>query len=264
MVREGSGLILALVAALTLREPRPTRSRREAKREPGGTLADMYRLVKPKRSYLPLAAAITAFVFVLYGSAAFLGSFFLRNHGAALNEAAKAIGGNIGALGFLGLALGITSGVCGGAGTWLGGLLSDRLGARDVRSFVYLPAIAALLCVPLLVAMLTAQSLWLALALLGLQTLVSGFWYGPAYTAWFALVPANMFATHSALNLFLANLVGLGLAPIAVGVISDAVAASAGPAAGIRWALIALTSVWVVAAVFFAIAARTFREDMER
>jgi MFS family permease len=259
------GVLLALLTAFTLREPRRALARQaEAK---GASMKDMFALIRPKRSYWILGAAITLNVFILHGQGPFVASFYLRNHADGLAAMAKTtgdvLGFELGSVGFLGIALGLMSGVGGAIGTFVGGQLADRFGAQDPRRYVYIPAAAVLLSAPVFAGAMLAPSPALSLALYGLNFLIAFAWYGPAFTAWFCLVPGDMRATNSALILFVSNLIGLGFAPLGVGILSDIYGASMGSGEGIRWALVTLTAVGVITGVLFWMAARTFRQDME-
>lgn len=261
------GLLFAILVALTLTEPRRGHANAAALARARPSIGDMFRLVAGKRTYWILAAAITLNVFITYGSAPFIASFYLRNHAAAIATAAEAAGRfglSLGSVGFLGIALGLLSGVGGALGTWAGGRLADRLGPGEPRHYLHLPAIATLLCAPVFVAALLAPSLGLSLLFYGLNAIIGYAWYGPAFTAWFSLVPAQMRATNSALVLFVSNLIGLGLAPLAVGLLSDGFAVNVGAAEGVRWALVSLMTVALATAMLFWLGARTFREDMVR
>lgn len=261
------GILLAILTFLTLREPRRKAPRIVRKLAPDETLGAMLKLVSAKRSYWLLGAAITGNVFIAYGHGPFIASFYLRNHAPELAEAASATGAllgfTLGPVGFLGLALGLLGGMCGALGIFIGGRLADRFGPADPRRYLYLPGLAVLLCVPIFIGAMTASSIGLSLALFGLNALIGHTWYGPAYTAWFSLVPANMRATNSAVSLFVANLLGLGLAPLGVGILSDVYGASMGSGEGIRWALISLTGVGVLTGLLFWLAAKPFRAEME-
>ena len=61
------------------------------------------------------------------------------------------------------------------------------------------------------------------------------------------------------------NLIGLGLGPTVVGIISDIMAngVGLGSAQGVRWALMISTCFGVVAFALFWIARKTIREEME-
>ena len=66
-----------------------------------------------------------------------------------------------------------------------------------------------------------------------------------------------------AILLFIINLIGLGLGPLAVGLLSDWFnhGLGLGSAQGVRWALIVSTLFGLVAFAFFWIARKTIRED---
>ena len=261
------GLLFATLTFLTLKEPRRNRLGIVRKPEAHETLGAMLRLVSAKRSYWLLGAAITLNVFIAYGQGPFVASFYLRNHAAELAEAARTVGTllgfKMGSVGFLGLALGLLGGIGGATGIFIGGRLSDGLGPADPRRYIYLPALAALTCVPIFIGAMTTPTIWLSLILFGFNALFGNAWYGPTYTAWFSLVPAHMRATNSAVSLFVANLIGLGLAPLGVGILSDMFGATMGSGEGIRWALISLTGVGVVTGLLFWMTAKTFRAEME-
>jgi len=262
------GLVFAVLTALTLKEPRRMLARQAEKaKATTASLGEMFKLISGKRAYWILGAAITCNVFIAHGHGPFLGSFYLRNHADGLAQMAQATGDlfgvKLGSVGFLGIALGLLSGLGGAVGTWTGGQLADRFGAADPRRYLLMPGVAILICVPLFAGALLTPSLPLSLALFGLNYLVGFTWYGPAFTAWFALVPAHMRATNSALILFVSNLIGLGLAPLGVGILSDVYGASMGSGEGIRWALVTLTSVGVLTGVLFLLATRSFRQEIE-
>ena len=72
-----------------------------------------------------------------------------------------------------------------------------------------------------------------------------------------------MRATAAALLLFIINLVGLGLGPLAVGLLSDFYNKGLGMGAGegVRWALITSTLFGLIAFGCFWRARKTIRED---
>jgi MFS family permease len=72
-----------------------------------------------------------------------------------------------------------------------------------------------------------------------------------------------MRATTAAILLFIINLIGLGLGPVAVGLLSDGLnhGLGLGKAEGIRWALIISAAIGLVAFACFWLARKTIRED---
>ncbi|MDX9998288.1 MAG: MFS transporter [Phenylobacterium sp.] len=288
------GILFALLAFFTLKEPRKQLSE-EFKRTQAAqpTFGETMKVLATKRTFwfISFAAAIKAFIG--YGHAPFTASFFLRNHTEEVAELASFFGATLGfnlqSLGFLSLALGLMSGTAGAAGSLLGGWLADKFGAKDLRAYMVAPAIASLLTIPIYITAVTVDSAVLALCILVINGLLGTIWYGPVYGTAQSIVPPQMRATTAAILLFIINLIGLGLGPVAVGALSDAIAsfrlnevglsveacrtlgadaALATRAAcaehvgeGVRWALIVSTLFGVLAFAFFWIARRTIRED---
>lgn len=258
------GLLFALIAIATLAEPRRAlRQARQAIEDNAPSFGATLKMLLSKRAYCSIVGAVTLKSFISYGSLAFTASFFFRNHETALAEWAGMFG--LKSAGLLGLLMGVTTGVTAIAGTMLGGRLADRLGARDLRAYASIPALSTLAAVPFSVAALLVGDLALALGLMLIPGLLGSMWLGPAYAAVQGLVPANSRATATAVMLFVSNLVGLGLGPLAVGLLSDAFAGAGGMGAaeGIRWALV-WSSVLVFPCVWlFWTAGRTITGEME-
>ncbi len=101
----------------------------------------------------------------------------------------------------------------------------------------------------------------MALGLLIAPGLLNAMWLGPAYGAVQGLVQPNSRATATAVMLFIANLIGLGFGPVAVGLISDALTPTFGDAA-IKWALMSMAVLILPCAACFWTAGRTIRTDL--
>jgi hypothetical protein len=145
----------------------------------------------------------------------------------------------------------------------LGGRLSDKLIAKDLRAHVYLPAIFASLALPFVVwAMLTPSAL-LGILLLAIPAFLNTAWFGPVYASIQGLVRPGTRATAAAVLLFIINLIGLGFGPLAVGAISDLLAGAGGlgSAEGLRWAKIIGECAVVVSIGLFLVAAKTIRKE---
>jgi hypothetical protein len=164
----------------------------------------------------------------------------------------------------LGLWLGLMSGVFLGIGTFLGGTLSDRLAARkkDVRWYLWLSAGATLLGIPFTFLLYLWPEGRMALVLSIPGSILSPMWLGPTGAMTQGLVKLHMRATASAILLFVINMIGLGLGPQTVGLVSDLLTPIYGKEA-IRYALLFVVvpgSVW--GAIHYLLAARTLREDL--
>ena len=255
------GVVLAILAWFTLKEPRRDAPPLPAADRPSMGEAMRELSGKPAFWWISIAAAINAMV--AYGHIAFYGSFYLRNHAEGLQALSAQLGLSVGPIGFVGLALGLLIGIFGAVGTFLGGQLTDRWVKRDARGYAFLPAAAGLVGVPLFLLAMLAGSTVISLLALAVVTLLGSIWYGPVFASAQSLVAARTRATASAVLLFVINLIGLGLGPLAAGLISDGFAGAYGAAEGLRYALITVGFAGLLAVPAFLMAARTLRRDLE-
>lgn len=142
-------------------------------------------------------------------------SFFVRTYGWTIAETGYAYGLTI-----------VASGI---SGVIAGGLIGDYLHARQVRSGrMQLMGIAMLFACPLaLLAPLMANP-YVALLLLGAITFFITLAIGTGPTALQEILPNRMRGTVSALAVLTVNLIGLGVGPTCVGLLTDYVFADAG------------------------------------
>lgn len=263
------GLVFAALAFFTLNEPRKQLAAR-AKQLTATTasMAETLRVLFTKRTFWLVAFAAAVKAFIGYGHAPFTASFFLRNHTEEVASLARffglTLGFNLQSVGFLGLALGLMGGAAGAVGSILGGWIADRYGSKDLRAYMVTPAIASLVTIPIYILAVSVDSAALALCILMVNGLLGTLWYGPVYATGQGIVPSNMRATASAVLLFIINLVGLGLGPLLVGMLSDYFSneMGMGPGQGVRWALMTSTLFGLAAFTMFWMARKTIREEM--
>lgn len=216
------GIILSMILMLVLRDPRHAKTAHHKDRQISFTevLLDLKR--KPSFWWLACGAAFTAFV--AYGQSSFLASFYLREHGDGLQTAtikAAEMGLNIGETGVLGTSLGLIVGITGILGILAGGWLGDRGSQMDIRAYTKIPAYAALLAIPTYLLCLVVEGFTLSLLLLILPMFLKPVWHGPVYAAIQSLSHPGSRGTSVAILLFVINIIGLGLGPLAVGALSD-------------------------------------------
>lgn len=263
LVAGAPGILMALVAAFTLVEPRKRLGADfAAKQKSGPSFREAMAEIRGKRTFWLIAWGVSIKAFIGYGSAVFIAPFFFRNHGPELTEIAARYG--LGLAGFIGLALGVVVGVTGAIGIWLGGQLADRFGAKDLRHYMGIPAVSTLIGIPIYLTALFVESAMLAILIMAIPPILNGLWYGPAYAAIQGLVRPETRATATAIMLFIVNLVGLGMGPLLVGAVSDLLSGpfGLGPARGVQWSLAFFTLFGVVASALFWAARRTIREEM--
>jgi predicted MFS family arabinose efflux permease len=248
------GVLLAVVVRFTLREP----SRGHAEGAAAAAVDAQpppvmvaFRALWSRRSfrYLSLGAAFHAFVG--YGAGGWLPSLFDRVHGLSSSEIGEALFW----LGFAGI-----------AGTFSGGYLADRLAVRDQRWYVWLPALATLASVPFTVFTYVWHEPVLAFWVYAIPSLLGAYYLGPTFSLTQGLVGLRMRALAAALVLFVLNLIGMGLGPQFVGVLSDLLQAFAGldDGASLRASLIVALVFNVLSTVFYLMAAVTLRDDLRR
>ncbi len=238
------GVLLGLLVMLTIREPlSPVQPEASAPTKSSSMARDVLTLWRlPAFGIVALATGCTALAG--YGMGAWLPSFLIRVHGLSLVEAGLILGvvGTLGAL----------------VGAVTGGLLCDRLAARDARWQLWIPAIGAGLSMVFLgTALLWPEAQHWVLAdfqipvatvFLFFGGVFSLFWVGPVTAIVQTITPEHLRAQASALLLLLFNLIGMGLGPLLVGILSDALTPDLGPEA-IRYAmLISLVTVLIGAA----------------
>jgi len=241
------GLLLSVLVGLTVREP--VRGAADGFVTPPEPVPfrEAAAEVRGLASLRHMALGAGLHSFAGYALAAWGPAFMVRVHHMGTGE--------------VGATLGLVTGLAGATGAITGGLLADRLGRRDARWTLWVPAIASTLEVPLLLAFLIVPSRTLSLVIAFPGILAGAMWLGPVFATSANLVRPALRAFTSSLMVFVINLIGLGLGPQAVGLLNDALGARFG-AEAIRWSLctVALANLW--AAGHWVWAARTLREDL--
>lgn len=252
------GLALSLVVLFTIREPRRGESEETIdqpirKHEPV-PIAKVMPVLKQQSSFIHMALASALHAFVGYGLAAFNPAFIERVFDISRSE--------------IGVKLGLLTGITGAAGVMMGGWLTDKLSIYDRRWYMWTPAIAMLISVPFYVGSYLAESFLLFLAFYALPSFMGNLYAGPVFATTQGLVPLGMRAMTAAILLFVINIIGLGLGPQLVGIISDLInylkfdGNNEGKA--LQYALLSACMVKIWASIHYYLAARTIREDLDR
>lgn len=236
-----AGLVLAPVFRLCVREP--VRGSDACDREP---VRRVFGILVRKPSFWLLAFGASASSMLGYGLAFWLPSLMQRSFGLDLIETAQFYGGVL-----------LLGGV---AGVLLGGVLGDRLGARDRRMYARVPAIAFVIAVPLFAAGILSSSVTAAFVFFLVPQALAYVWLAPVITAIQHLVPGHMRATASATFLLINNLIGLGGGSFALGALSDGLATHYGDEA-LRYAMLMGLVLYLVAALLMWLASTPLRQD---
>jgi predicted MFS family arabinose efflux permease len=208
------------------------------------TLAGLKR--RPTFWYLSVGCAFTAFI--SYGNGNFMPSFLMRNHGMSLAE--------------VGAILGLISGLSGATGTFLGGFLADRLATRDMRWYVWIPILGGLSSmIPAYYTLFGANTTLIVAAMIPSQIL-SALYLGPCIATCHNLVSPGMRAMASAILYFVLNLIGLGLGPLTVGILSDLFAEPFGED-NLRYAMATALTIGFLGIYFLWMGSRSLNRDLE-
>lgn len=183
-----------------------------------------------------------------YGLALWVPKIIAVHYGWTANHDLIKVGQFMGSL----LLIGGTTGI------FLGGVFADRLGAVDRAWYARLPAIAWLITAPTFMLGLFTPLPVLAWFLLLIPNALNTLWLGPIVTAAQHLAPSRMRASASGSFLLVNNLLGLGLGPLLMGTLSDALKASYG-ADSLRYAAIIGVSLYLVAAVLALLAIKPLK-----
>lgn len=253
------GIPLAALIYFTIGDPRDAVPKADRRSTDVPSLKAVFASLRGKPAFWWIVAGSSLTTFVGYGQQAFFASFFLRNHGGELDRLAGLFGMSK-STGLLGVALGLGLGIGGALGSYVGGQFGDRW--KSPNAYVYVPAIGSLLAFPLYAAVLLAPSTLVALLLIGVPTFMKSLWYGPTYAALNNMSHARSRATVIAIFLFIINAVGLGLGPVAIGMVSDFLGLTMGTGDGLRWALIMASFVSVLSALCFFQARKSLVRDM--
>jgi MFS family permease len=140
-----------------------------------------------------------------------------------------------------GLWFGAATAICGACGLLLGGWLADRLYRRGYKdAHLRVIRLNAVILLPLFVGMALAPTAGLALALMITGMLLGTIHGGVAGAALQLVTPDRLRARTVALYFLIANLVGLGLGPTAIALVTDRVF---GEDAALRYGLAVVTAV---------------------
>jgi MFS family permease len=252
------GLALAVLAWFTLKEPR----RRPLTRDGSAlsvtsesaaapvehpSLKQVCATLWDNRSFRHMLFCYSVSFFFIYGVLQWQPAFFIRSYGLQTGE--------------VGSWFAVAYGLCGLLGNYSGGVLASRYAADNER--LQLQAMTLLFALHGVFSgcvYLVPNQYW-AFVLLGFAVLSLTLTNGPFLAIVQTLVPTRMRATSVALVYLFANLIGMGLGPLATGALSDAFMSWAGEES-LRYALLALCPGFLWCAWYLWRASQTVADDL--
>jgi MFS family permease len=242
------GLLMGVLTRGTLTEPRAHVLCAQEPHPKIPLLKDVLRSLWCRRSTRNLVLGYICFWTLGLGLTPWYAAFMIRSHGMTTAE--------------VGLWFGLVGGISGLVAMILGGYVTGRWLANAEARQLRLTALSSAMLVPcfaLFLLLPQKHDAWLAFVPLVLAFNCFG---GPVYALMQRLVPDNMRATALAIVLLISNLVGLGLGPQIVGILSDVLNPSLGTDS-LRYAMLSITPAALAATYYFWGASRTVAQDLK-
>jgi predicted MFS family arabinose efflux permease len=202
------GVIVGIIFLLTVKEPP------RGYADPPDTpivdklgVGDTVRELAAKRSFWLNVAAASLVAYVGYGVSNFQAPYFQRAHGLSVAEFA--------------LQYAVPLGLAASFGAFAAGYLTERLSIKHPNAIAWIPGIGLIACVPLYLIGFSTDNLSLAFWVLLVGAVLHYSYLGAQYTICQGVASTASRATAVAVMLFIVNLIGYGLGPLGVGLLSD-------------------------------------------
>ena len=217
------GILLALLVRFTVVEP--PRGHSEALQQevaaPGFWEVVGFIWRNSVLRHIVVAGALVSFAG--YASVIWIPIYLVRIHDMGTGE--------------VGSYLALLIGVGGAIGIYLGGRIADLMAARWGQQWLpWVVAISSLITLPLLFLTFMATTPTMAIAAYALPAMLGTLYVAPGFALIQNSTPLEMRSVAAAINLFVTNIIGLGLGPFTVGFFSDVFSQSYGED-GLRWGL---------------------------
>lgn len=226
------GIVVAPLLIWLVREPARGQMDKRAEEDAPLPIGQTLAMFAQRRSLRMVMIGSGMAAFVSYGMLNWIPAFLMRVQGMPLSAMST----------WFAPAAGITFGV----GILGGGWLVSRAARTSPRAYGTIPAIAAAVLVPTFIAALLVDNWQLSLALMLIPMAACIVYVAPALALVQNLTAPRSRATASAVLMLMFNIVGLGLGPLFVGMISDALKPEYGDES-LRWALMAIIPFAIVA-----------------
>ena len=243
------GVLYAIFFYFTVEEPPRGYSEQVRVQYSEYSMLEVFKLLMSRKAFVFMAFAAGLNAFNAYGIGNFLPSLLRRIHHMESWE--------------IGNWLAAGSGGGGIIGVWLGGYLADRLGVRDKRWYLWIPAISLLLSIPLLAIMLFSSNKY---GVVITNIVVKALWatyLGSIIAMAHGMVGLRMRALASAVLFLFLNLIGLGMGPLLIGMASDYLEPSYG-VQSLRWAMCIGFGVAAVSSFLYWRGSIYLEEDLAR
>lgn len=253
------GILLGLILALTVTEPKAAPEPPGSAKKLPETFRETLNKLMATPAYALVVAAASVAAIAGYAIGTWVPSFLIRSHDLSLQEA-----------GFL---MGIGGGLTSVVGTLACGAFTDRMASRNTGWQLGSALLGTFLSIPFglafflwpdgtaftigTMAVPTAFLFYLGFAFFGI------WWTVPCFGSMSYLIPPKRLAQGTAMLFMGTTLLGVGLGPLIVGVLSDYFSATIGGEA-LRYALAASITLLIVPCILLGFAVPRYRKYVDR
>ena len=217
------GILLAILVRYTVTEPPRGYSEALKQETPAPAFREVVSFIWHSAVLRHIVAAGALVSFAGYASVSWVPIYLVRIHGMGTGE--------------VGSYLALLIGVGGAIGIYLGGRIADFMAARRGQQWLpWVVAISSLITLPMLYLTFMATTPMGAIAAYALPAMLGTLYVAPGFALIQNSTPLEMRSVAAAINLFITNIIGLGLGPFTVGFFSDVFSQTHGED-GLRWGL---------------------------
>ena len=217
------GIFLAILVRYTVKEPPRGYSEALKQETPAPAFREVATFIWRSAVLRHIIAAGALVSFAGYASVIWVPIYLVRIHGMGTGE--------------VGSYLALLIGVGGAIGIYLGGRIADFMAAKRGQQWLpWVVAVSSLITLPLLYLTFMATTPMGAIAAYALPAMLGTLYVAPGFALIQNSTPLEMRSVAAAINLFITNIIGLGLGPFTVGFFSDVFSSTHGED-GLRWGL---------------------------
>lgn len=248
------GIVLAVLAWFTLREPRTQAAARAKERQAAApqsayTVRQVVVALWRNATFRSLWISFSIMGFFSHGIVEWQPTYLVRTFAMPSDE--------------LGVWLTLIYGIGGTVGTLVGGMLATRYAARNETFQLRATAAVYAFNAALMMIFFLCRDKYAAIAVNTVGVVIASLVSGPLFGTIQTVVPERMRAMSITMLYLLGNLIGMGLGPLVTGALSDLLTPWAG-ANSLRYALLMLCPIAMVGCWFVLRAARTVTADIEQ
>ena len=269
------GLVLALLAKLTLREP--GRGHAEGLTPPADapSLGAVFKRLATNRTVVLLVLGMVCANFAGSSMASFTQTYLVRAFHLTMAT--------------VGLLYGVVVGTVGVFGMIMGGLIADNAGKKDIRWYAWAPALGCSVAFPIYLLAFSQHTAIASVSFIFIGYLMMSFYFAPTFAVVQNLVEPRMRASASALLFLAINTMGQGVGPVFMGFISDlnarrafgigdyhhlcppaphasaqiVAACARASTQGLQHSSMIVSAFYLVAAVIYVVASRSLKRDVQ-